>query len=91
MNKKRGRKTLKLGQRKIVRSIRFSPEQIIYFKKITKLILQTTDIKVTKTWIIKRMMAFGQDRFHKEFDIDFEMIENVDLKNDNNLKIMKRR
>ena len=51
-------------------SIRFSKDQKRYFQKIKKLIYEKNGLHVTTSWIIKRMMACGQEDFHGQYDIN---------------------
>ena len=60
-------------------SLRFSVEQDEYFEKIKKIIYKKTEIVVTRTWIIKKMMSFGQSEFHKNFGISFETIDKINI------------
>ena len=60
-------------------SLRFSLDQEEYLEKIKRIIYQKTDIRVTRTWIIKKMMSFGQEKFHKDFGISFDAIDRINI------------
>lgn len=61
------------------KAFRFSDDQAEYLEKIKRIIYKKTDIKVTITWIVKKMMSFGQEKFHKDFGISFEAIDKINI------------
>lgn len=72
------------------KSIRFSHEQEEYFLKIRKILVQRIGKPISISWIIKKMMSFGQEEFHREMKISFDTLEKVEVTEEDIEKTFKR-
>ncbi len=72
------------------RSIRLTDEQEDYFQKIRKFLIQKTGEPISRTWIIKKMMAYGQAEFHREFGISQDALDKIEITKEDHDKLFRR-